>query len=109
MLTPITVPYTFLHQAVTTEAFVGYLTNHATGAAYPAVNAADFENAELSLPPKSLLERFHDLVEPLERAKQNFHARIPVLKKTRDLLLPKLISGELDVSNLDIAIPEGAA
>ena len=29
-----------------------------------------------------------------------------ILKQTRDLLLPKLISGELDISDLDIEIPE---
>jgi type I restriction enzyme, S subunit len=29
-----------------------------------------------------------------------------VLQQTRDLLLPKLISGEMDVSDLDIALPE---
>jgi type I restriction enzyme S subunit len=31
------------------------------------------------------------------------------LRKTRDLLLPKLISGEIDVENLDINIREIAA
>jgi type I restriction enzyme S subunit len=102
-------PYTFLHQAVTTDAFVGYLTNHATGAAYPAVNAGDFENAELLIPTKPLLERFHELVEPMEVAKNNYLSRIPLLQETRDLLLPKLISGDLDVSDLDIPTPEDAA
>ena len=28
------------------------------------------------------------------------------LRRTRDLLLPRLISGEVDVSELDIAVPE---
>ncbi len=28
------------------------------------------------------------------------------LRRTRDLLLPRLISGEVDVSVLDIAVPE---
>ncbi len=31
------------------------------------------------------------------------------LRHTRDLLLLKLISGELDVSDLDIAVPEEVA
>jgi type I restriction enzyme S subunit len=30
------------------------------------------------------------------------------LRQTRDLLLPKLISGEVDVSELGIAVPEEA-
>ena len=31
------------------------------------------------------------------------------LRRTRDLLLPKLISGEVDVSELDIHVPEEVA
>jgi len=31
-----------------------------------------------------------------------------ILRKSRDLLLPKLISGEVDVSELDISVPEEA-
>ena len=31
------------------------------------------------------------------------------LRATRDLLLPRLISGEIDVTDLDIAVPEAAA
>ena len=34
--------------------------------------------------------------------------RIFSLRRTRDLLLPRLISGEVDVSELDIAVPEEA-
>jgi type I restriction enzyme S subunit len=32
-----------------------------------------------------------------------------LLRRTRDLLLPKLISGEVDVSELVITVPEEAA
>jgi type I restriction enzyme S subunit len=35
--------------------------------------------------------------------------RNSVLRQTRDLLLPKLISGDVDVSELDIQIPQRAA
>jgi len=42
----------------------GRMPNHARGAAYPAVVAADFERAELSVPPKRLilcdLEIYHE-------------------------------------------------
>jgi hypothetical protein len=34
--------------------------------------------------------------------KQNLHKRNEVLRRTRDLLLPRLISGEVDVSELEI-------
>jgi len=35
--------------------------------------------------------------------------KIDILRQTRDLLLPKLISGEVDVSELDIKVPEEVA
>ena len=40
VLTATKVPFTFLYAATTTDDFVAYLTNNATGAAYPAVTAA---------------------------------------------------------------------
>lgn len=94
------VPYSYLYFAVTTDDFVGFLTNHATGAAYPAVTASTFESAPFLMPEKEVADRFHavaalmlDLSETLKRKNTN-------LRATRDLLLPKLISGELDVSTL---------
>ena len=38
----------------------------------------------------------------------NLDEKNTTLRRTRDLLLPKLISGEVDVSELDITVPEEA-
>ncbi len=100
-------PYSYLYYALTTDDFVGYLTNHATGSAYPAVNSGDFQNAFNLLPPSQLLDAFHNIVEKLLAQKQNLFRRNDNLRKTRDLLLPKLISGEVDVEGLDIHIEGG--
>jgi len=97
------VPYTYLYHALTTDEFVAYLTNNATGAAYPAVNAGDFKNADVLLPPSRLLESFHTIVVDFFDEKQNLHRKNDVLRRTRDLLLPRLISGEVGVSDLPIA------
>lgn len=102
VLTPTKVPFSFLHQAVTTDEFVGYLTNHATGAAYPAVTAKDFEAAKLVVPDEPLLRQFHEHCEPMMLLKDNLLRKNANLRRTRDLLLPKLVSGALDVSKLDI-------
>jgi len=92
-------PFTYLYYVVTTDEFAAYLTNHATGSAYPAVNAKDFENAPVVLPPKELLSRFHDITEPNLRLRELLTRKATNLRTTRDLLLPKLISGEIDVLN----------
>jgi type I restriction enzyme S subunit len=44
-------PFAFIYSLTTTNEFAAYLTNHTTGAAYPAVKAEDFEKAEVILPP----------------------------------------------------------
>ncbi|WP_148705509.1 restriction endonuclease subunit S [Methanosarcina siciliae] len=98
------IPYTYLYHALTTDDFVGYLTNNATGAAYPAVKTNDFNNANILVPPEDYLHQFHNIVSNIFNLKQNLLDKNQNLRKTRDLLLPKLISGEIDVSDLDICI-----
>ena len=102
VLTPTKVPFSFFYQAVTTDDFVSYLTNNATGAAYPAVTAKDFEAAKIVLPNEPLMRLFNEHCEPLLVLKENLIRKHTILRRARDLLLPKLISGTLDVSKLDI-------
>jgi hypothetical protein len=87
--------YSYLHQTVTTDEFVGYLTNHATGFAYPAVTGHDLKNADILHPPEQLLDAFHRAVEPTLLRCNNLLKRKAKLRQTRDFLLPKLISGEI--------------
>jgi type I restriction enzyme S subunit len=100
-------PYSYLYYALTTDDFVGYLTNHATGSAYPAVNSGDFQNALVLQPPSTLLDIFHNIIAKLLAQKQNLFRRNDNLRQTCDLLLPKLISGEVDVEGLNIHIEGG--
>jgi len=93
VLTAKTVPFTFLCAATTTDDFVAYLTNNASGAAYPAVTAAAFEKAELLIPPPQLLKTFGGATGPLVEQIHVLHQAIQNLRQTRDLLLPKLLSG----------------
>jgi type I restriction enzyme S subunit len=57
-------------------------------------------------PPMNLLINLHAIFEPLFFAEINLRKKIELLRSTRDLLLPKLISGQLDVEDLDIDIGE---
>ena len=50
------------------------------------------------LPPKPLQDQFGELVKPMRQLAVRLQAKNGNLRATRDLLLPKLISGELDVS-----------
>lgn len=53
-------------------------------------------------PEEEVLPRFANVVEPIFSLVQNIWKKTKSLRQTRDLLLPKLISGKIDVSELDI-------
>ena len=65
VLTAKTVPFTYLYLACTSDEFVAYLTNRATGAAYPAVSGKDFEEAQVLCPDQDVLRDFHERCLPL--------------------------------------------
>ena len=71
--------------------------NHATGVSYPAVRPDDFVRAVILIPPKQVLDLFHEKTEPSYRLMSVLEKEIKVLSKARDLILPRLINGELVV------------
>lgn len=79
-----------------------YLTNHATGAAYPAVTAIDFEKAKVLIPVTEVLDSFHAIVADMYEQRHVLSQKNANLRRTRDLLLPRLVSGEVGVEELDI-------
>jgi type I restriction enzyme S subunit len=60
-------------------------------------------NARYIQPPKKLQAHFGELVRPSRTLSIQLDIKNNLLRHTRDLLLPKLISGEIDVSSLDIS------
>lgn len=64
------------------------------------------ESFMLSIPPTSLLGPFHDSVEPMFTLSLNLFDSTRALRSARDLLLPRLISGEVDVSELNLDVSD---
>ena len=55
------------------------------------------EDVQIALPPRQILESFEEAVLPMWSQIGYLKREIQTLRRTRDLLLPRLISGELDV------------
>lgn len=72
------------------------------------VQEACFAKYVLAHPDKTTLSRFSSIVEPIFHLIQNLATKNESLQLSRDLLLPKLVSGEIDVSQLDIQIGDDA-
>ena len=87
----------YLYHYVTTDDFVEYLVGNTTGAAYPAVTGAAFERALVLLPPEQLDARFNKVAEPMLRLADVLRKQSVRLALSRDLMLPRLISGEINV------------
>ncbi|TBU73287.1 restriction endonuclease subunit S [Phytopseudomonas daroniae] len=101
------VPFSYLYFTTTTDDFVSYLEQNATGAAYPAVTAKTFEDVDIVIPDPGLLESFDRLVLPVVEQMEALKVQNTSLVRARDLLLPKLMSGQFDVST--IPLPEEVA
>ncbi|MEG4011443.1 MULTISPECIES: restriction endonuclease subunit S [unclassified Microcoleus] len=85
------------------------LEQYNSGAAVPTLNRNDIHGRPVVIPPQKILEHLNLFVKPLLVLKKNLLKRSDNLRQTRDLLLPRLISGEIDVENLDIKTGEIAA
>jgi len=57
---------------------------------------------KITFPPKDLLKKFSDATEPMFMEVGVLSEQNKKLKATRDLLLPKLISGKIDVGELNM-------
>jgi len=78
------------------------IINLNANAAQPGINQKGVKGLTILLPDRKFLDLFDEFVELLLAKLFNLAKKNQVLRRTRDLLLPKLISGELDVSDLDI-------
>lgn len=80
-----------------------------SGAAIPRVVLKDFKNFQLVLPPPGLQLRFDEVAGRMLRLVIEYETANRTLRDMRDLLLPRLISGAINVEDLDISAGEVAA
>ncbi len=71
-------------------------------AAVPGLNRNQAYLNKCLLPLQKLLELFDDMIIPIFNQINNLKLKIENLRRTRDLILPKLISGVIDVEGIDI-------
>ena len=70
------------------------------GAIFAAIKKQDLSRVRLMQPDDEVTHRFMDLIEPVDSKIKKLHLMIESLSQARDLLLPRLMSGELTVRQL---------
>ena len=87
---------------------VDYATMICNGADRPyVVWNKGMERMKLLRPDDALLTKFEEVARPILDSISSMYFVQLKLKKCRDMLLPRLISGKLSVENLDIQFPPG--
>jgi type I restriction enzyme S subunit len=76
------------------------IAKRAHGATMPNLNTKLLATVPLALPPRDLQDAFAARTLPLAQMRELHAAKIENLRRTRDLLLPRLLSGELAVTDL---------
>ena len=89
---------------VSSEHFIKYATMTSQGTKMPRADWKVLVKYPVVIPPEQITQRFSSFVRDVVDKIQNLIFQNINLRQTRDLLLPKLISGEIDVSELDIDI-----
>lgn len=87
---------------VSSEAFVNHAAQTSQGTKMPRTNWEVLMKYPLLIPPAPLLLRFNEQMRQSVDLMHNLIFCNRNLRQTRDLLLPKMISGEVNVSELDV-------
>ena len=92
----------FIWTFILSNTFNNLKDNLANGAVQVAINNANIKLIQYIKPEEFVLEAFNVISQSLFSKKQQNDLEIETLQKTRETLQPKLLSGELDVSELEL-------
>lgn len=97
--------YYFLLIYISQNKFIQYTTNTATGTRMPRTGSKQINTYKLILPPVSTLELFNTTLKNITINILQKNQEIRTLEILRDTLLPKLMSGEIEMPD-DIEVNE---
>lgn len=72
------------------------------GTVFGSINRDALNSMPIVIPTKEEMNRFEEIVSPMDAAIRNNYEEICRLEAIRDSLLPRLMSSDLNISNIDI-------
>ena len=87
----------YLHRWLNMDAGRQYLLQSTIGTSQSALTIENLKKIKFLLPTQGLLQEFYEFVEPMLTEKRRLQEKTMNLKRQRDLLLPRLMSGNLEV------------
>lgn len=95
--------FPFVYLTIAQQSFTDAAVAVAGGAAYPAVNQTDFERIKITVPTQEMMNKFSDAFVPNFTIKGQLQRENALLREARDILLPRLMTGVIDVESYDPA------
>jgi len=83
---------------------IKWATQHSGGTKMPVIKWNLLSKMPVILPDDDTLGTFQHYISPIMKMILVESERIQVLKDKRDILIPKLIGGDLDISELDLEV-----
>ncbi len=94
-------PRFFLYQLFKDERYRGFVLGSASGATVRHTSPARILSFKVALPNSGsdILKKFDSAVEPIFKEIDNLYQQNRLLREGRDLLLPRLVAGIVDIDN----------
>lgn len=89
------------HLFLALERPIEYFNSTITGTTVAHLGDKHLRQVNLITPPVEMADRARELFDPIFSMELNLRVRNQRLRQTRDLLLPRLISGEIDVAAME--------
>ena len=95
----------YLHQYLGKPAILAFISGRAIGATMPNLNTSILRDVPIAVPTAALQDKFTRVADANDKLIDVLAEQSDILRRKRDLLLPRLISGEIDVSSLPLPPP----
>lgn len=87
---------------IESQHFKNWVQNMAGGAAQPNANAPILKKIKMIVPDKITQNKYRNIVEKLEDTKEKMLKQNQLLKEAREILLPRLMTGTIDVKGIEV-------
>lgn len=89
------IPYQFIYFYLKNN--IGYIESIAGGSTFKEISGTAMKNLKVTLPPRNLLKEYKQIVETIFNNIENYEDISQILSEFRDAVLPKLLSGEIEI------------
>lgn len=92
----------FIFSYLLSSSTQNYVKSHLAGTTQKYISLGELRNLKIKIPNEKILASFNNLVHPIYQKIIYNTNEIKILTQLRDTLLPKLMSGEIDVDKVNI-------